>query len=108
VMTIISSLSSPSVDLSHCQLRNGQMTRRSVSFAHRFSAIAANSFSLVYGEDKSLDLITSPEQFSIWYHGIEQILLENYLRHSPAMCSYTAIYSWYSLSAWSPQLRQGP
>jgi hypothetical protein len=67
-----------SVDLeSVTRIQHGQMTSNFARHTQTFGAASGNSFSLLYGDNRSLDLIApSPEVFHTWYIGIKQILRE--------------------------------
>jgi hypothetical protein len=57
------------------------MTSNFARHTATFGAASGNSFSILYGDNRSLDLIApSPEVFHIWYLGIKQILRE--IRHA--------------------------
>eukprot|EP00604_Paraphysomonas_vestita_P003370 CAMPEP_0174821030 /NCGR_PEP_ID=MMETSP1107-20130205/5280_1 /TAXON_ID=36770 /ORGANISM="Paraphysomonas vestita, Strain GFlagA" /LENGTH=753 /DNA_ID=CAMNT_0016037601 /DNA_START=353 /DNA_END=2614 /DNA_ORIENTATION=+ len=67
-----------SVDLeSVTRIQHGQMTSNFARHSATFGAAAGNSFSIMYGDNRSLDLIApSPEVFRTWFLGIKQILKE--------------------------------
>lgn len=57
------------------RIQHGQMTANFERHKQTFGGASGNSFSLIYGDNRSLDLIApSPEVFRTWFLGIKQVL----------------------------------
>mmetsp|Transcript_3543 Transcript_3543/g.5520 ORF Transcript_3543/g.5520 Transcript_3543/m.5520 type:complete len:288 (-) Transcript_3543:12-875(-) len=57
------------------RIQHGQMTANFERHRAVFGGASGNSFSLIYGDNRSLDLIApSPEVFRVWFLGLKQVL----------------------------------
>lgn len=59
------------------RIQHGQMTASFERQKEQFGSAHGNSFSLIYSNDRSLDLIApSPEVFRLWFVGLRQLLTD--------------------------------